>query len=99
MRYGMDDKLGNVAYEQERSTFLGVPGIGAQPRDHSEETAREIDCAVRKIVQSAFSRAVDILVQRRAELERGARTLLEKETLTEDDLKPFREKQPETAFA
>jgi cell division protease FtsH len=99
MRYGMDDKLGNVAYEQERSNFLNVPGMGAQPRDHSEETAREIDCAVRKIVQSAFGRAVDILVQRRLELERGARTLLEKETLTEDDLKPFREKQPETAFA
>jgi cell division protease FtsH len=99
MRYGMDDKLGNVAYEQERSSFLNVPGMGAQPRDHSEETAREIDCAVRKLVQGAFARAVDILVHRRAELERGARTLLEKETLTEEDLKPFRDRQPETAFA
>jgi cell division protease FtsH len=99
MRYGMDDKLGNVAYEQDRPSFLNLPGAGAQPRDHSEETAREIDCAVRKIVQSAFNRAVEILVRRRTELERGARTLLEKETLTEEDLKPFREVQPAPAFA
>jgi cell division protease FtsH len=99
MRYGMDEKLGNVAYDQERSNFLGVPGMSAQPRDHSEETAREIDCAVRKIVQTAFSRAVDILVRRRSDLEHGAGTLLEKETLTEEDLKQYRERQSETAFA
>jgi cell division protease FtsH len=99
MRYGMDEKLGNVAYDQERSNFLGVSGMSAQPRDHSEETAREIDCAVRKIVQTAFSRAVDILVRRRSDLEHGAGTLLEKETLTEEDLKQYRERQSETAFA
>jgi len=94
MRYGMDEKLGNVAYEQERPLFLNVPGAAPPQRDHSEETAREIDCAVRKIVKSAFDRSVGILTRRRNDLERGARALLAKETLVEDDLKPFREAAP-----
>ena len=95
MRYGMDEKLGNVAYEQERPLFLNVPGAAPPQRDHSEETAREIDCAVRKIVKSAFDRSVGILTRRRNDLERGARALLAKETLVEDDLKPFREAAPQ----
>jgi hypothetical protein len=38
-------------------------------------------------------------VRRRSDLEHGAGTLLEKETLTEEDLKQYRERQSETAFA
>jgi cell division protease FtsH len=59
-------------------------------REFSEETAREIDCAVREIVTRAFDAATLILEQRRDWLERGARLLLEKETLIEEDLAPFR---------
>ena len=58
-RYGMDDKLGMVSLESERSTFLQMPGeYVATRRDFSEQTAREIDCAVRDLVTQAFERAV-----------------------------------------
>ena len=90
MRYGMYEKLGHVAYEAERPPFLGVPTVPEMRREFSEETAREIDCAVREIVTRAFDAATSILEQRRDWLERGARLLLEKETLIEEDLAPFR---------
>jgi len=90
MRYGMYEKLGHVTYETERPTFLGVPGELPRGREFSEETAREIDNAVREIVKSAFERAVGILQKHRALLDRGAQLLLQKETLVEEELEPFR---------
>jgi len=90
MRYGMSDKLGHVTYENERPTFLGVPGEFPRAREFSEETAREIDTAVREMVESAFEHAVGILNQHRPGLERGAKALLQKETLVEEDLEAFR---------
>ncbi len=86
MRYGMVKALGNIAYEEERTPFLaGVPAAPG-PREFSEETAREIDIAVREIVKAAYDKALAILARERAVLERGAARLLEKETLTEADL-------------
>ena len=84
-RYGMDDRLGQAAYETERGTFLGQP-IEGGGRRFSEETAREIDVAVRGLVDRAFERAREILGRRREELERLARVLLDKETLTGAEL-------------
>jgi cell division protease FtsH len=91
MRYGMVESLGNVAYEQERPLFLGGPRVEGT-RDYSEETAREIDCAVREIVKHAFDKALAILTARRALLEKSAAALLQKETLGEDDLAQIRSK-------
>ena len=88
--YGTAD-LGNIAYEEERRAFLaGVPAAPG-PREFSEETAREIDIAVREIVKAAYDKALAILARERATLERGAARLLEKETLTEADLADLRD--------
>jgi cell division protease FtsH len=84
-RYGMDEKLGQAAYETDRGTFLGQP-IEGGGRRFSEETAREIDVSVRALIDRAFDRAREILGRRRAELERLAKVLLEKETLTAAEL-------------
>ena len=87
MRYGMDEKLGNVAYESEQAPLLGVPpGWTPQPRRYSEETAREIDCAVRAVIGAAFERSIAILEASRGVLEDGARALLAKETLGGEEL-------------
>ncbi|HUJ85535.1 MAG TPA: ATP-dependent zinc metalloprotease FtsH [Burkholderiales bacterium] len=84
LRYGMVEKLGYVSFEEDRPNFLGVP-VPPQ-REYSEDTAREIDIAVRDIVHAAFDRAVAILARERGVLERGAKLLLEKETLAEPEL-------------
>jgi cell division protease FtsH len=86
-QYGMDKTLGNVAYERPRSLFVGGPDPETWfERGYSEETAREIDCAIRGFIGRAFTRATEILRDRRDVLERGAKSLLEKETLTEPEL-------------
>lgn len=88
-QYGMDEKLGQVAYQSELPLFLQGPHANAVNREFSEETAREIDCAVRVLIKDAFDKAVKILTQRRDTLEKAAHLLLERETLTASDLKVF----------
>ncbi len=91
-RFGMDEGLGQVALDETPSSFLGVqaPQFGMNRR-YSEQTAHEIDAAVRRLVEQAFSRATEILQQRRAVLERMAKRLLETETLTGPELKALLE--------
>jgi cell division protease FtsH len=68
-----------------------------QERSYSEDTAREIDRAVRDIVQSAFQETVHLLTQHRSLLEEGAGLLLERETLGEEELARLRAKVPNPA--
>jgi cell division protease FtsH len=84
-RYGMDPTLGQAAYETDRGTFLGFPSEGGGRR-FSEMTAREIDVAVRERIDRAYHNAVEILRRRRTEMEGLAKRLLEKETLTAEEL-------------
>ncbi len=79
-RYGMAPAtLGPVTYEVEPTSFLGQ-AYGTK-RLYGEETAREIDVAVRELVEAQFERARAILGANRPLLEEVARTLLAKETL------------------
>jgi len=87
-QYGMVPALGDVAYDRQHSLLL--QGAHQPPgwleRSYSEQTAREIDCAVREMVNRAADRAFEELKARREVLERGAKKLLEKETLSANDL-------------
>jgi cell division protease FtsH len=86
-RFGMHEKLGLVTYETPRQTFLGEDALAHfAEREFSEETAREIDCAVRELTTAAFEKASAILRKYRRQLDEGARLLLEKETLTREEL-------------
>jgi cell division protease FtsH len=83
-RYGMSGPLGPVTYANEPDSFLG-PVAGTR-RLYSEETAREIDLAVRELVETAFRRARAILDGNRPLLDESARELLARETLGGDAL-------------
>jgi cell division protease FtsH len=89
MRYGMVKALGHVAYADEPGLYLSSQGFQKQ-REFSEETAREIDIAVRQIVDGTYQKALAILRRERAALERWALKLLEKETLGESELEELR---------
>jgi cell division protease FtsH len=87
-RYGMDEGLGYIAFEPQRSQMLDVPaGMLPGGSSVSEDTRRRIDSAIRAIVMGGFDRAASILGANRDLLERGARALLEKETLDESALR------------
>jgi cell division protease FtsH len=91
-QYAMVPELGNVSYPESAAGLLGGPGSPFQTRRYSEKTAREIDCAVRAIVDAAFERARALLEHNRGILVESARALLDRETLAETDLQPFFEK-------
>jgi cell division protease FtsH len=61
MRFGMDSHLGPVAWDTEQGQFLDQPGAFWRPRRYSDETAHEIDEAVRALLQHALERALAIL--------------------------------------
>ena len=88
-RYGMDEDLGFVAFEPQRQQqMLDLPpGLLPQGARLSEETQRHIDAAIRSIVMDGFEHATVILSANSDVLERGARALLEKETLEEDAIR------------
>ncbi|HEX8665223.1 MAG TPA: ATP-dependent zinc metalloprotease FtsH [Beijerinckiaceae bacterium] len=87
-RYGMSDTLGSVAYERDTRSFLQGPELPMAPRerDFGEDTGNAIDAEVKRIVEGALDRTVNLLRERRDVLERAARRLLEKETLEEAEL-------------
>ncbi len=84
--YGMDEKLGRVYLESERrAQFLNLPAMAGE-RKYSEETAREIDQAIRKIIDEQYDRAKKILTERKDVLEEGAKLLLDKEKIEGKEL-------------
>ena len=85
-RFGMDETLGPVIFDTEQAKFLDQPGSFWRPRPYSDETAREIDQAVKTLIEQAQERAKAILRRNRAQLLAGAELLLQRETLEAADL-------------
>jgi len=83
-RFGMGATLGPVTYETEPTTFLGQ-AYGSR-RLYGEETAREIDVALRGMVETQFQRARALLSTNRALLDDAAALLLASETLGGEQL-------------
>ena len=85
MRFGMSDRLGPVALgRQQGNMFLGRD-IMAE-RDFSEETAAAIDDEVSSLVEQAYRRAKEVLVENRHILDTLAEILIDKETVDSDEL-------------
>jgi cell division protease FtsH len=83
-RYGMDEGLGYISLEPQRAQMPELPGrVFGSSHAVSEATQQRIDDAIRAIVMSGFDRATALLEHNRRVLDRGARALLEKETLDE----------------
>jgi len=81
------DKLGNVAYDRDPHTLLTGSDLPSPPheRDYAEKTAATVDDEVRAIVEKAFQRALDLLKERRAVLDRTVQRLLERKRWEEPD--------------
>jgi cell division protease FtsH len=78
--YGMNDRVGLASVAQRQPTFLN--GLDTQiQRDCSEETAREIDEEVRKLLDGAYGEAKIVLSKHRSDLDRLASELLKHEAM------------------
>ena len=84
-RFGMSDRLGPVTLgRQQGNMFLGRE-ISAE-RDFSEETASAIDEEVRRLVDQAYDRAKQVMLENRHILDKLAQMLIEKETVDAEEL-------------
>ncbi|HEX2623688.1 MAG TPA: ATP-dependent zinc metalloprotease FtsH [Sphingomicrobium sp.] len=85
-RWGMSDDLGPLQYaEADEEVFLGY-SMNRQ-KNMSNETAQAIDKEIRRIVETGYERAKQLLTDHRDELESLAKALLEYETLSGDEIK------------
>jgi len=84
-KWGMSEKLGPLNYGKDREhEYLGFQIQGAQ--DYSEKTAQTIDEEKKQIIDKAYRKATDVLAANRNILEALASALLEKETLTGEEV-------------
>jgi len=87
-KFGMDATVGQRTYVPKSTGFLSLPqdqvGVAA------EATVREIDVAVRNLIEEADETAQAVLRRRAADLQAGVALLLKKETLTADEFAPLR---------
>ena len=82
--WGMSDRVGPMAWGANNQVFLGEDLVSG--RDYSDETARVIDEEVERILRTQEARARQALIEHRGALDRVATALLERESITGDDV-------------
>ncbi|UVO33693.1 ATP-dependent zinc metalloprotease FtsH [Bradyrhizobium arachidis] len=86
-KYGMDETVGQRTYAPKPQTFVAAPQDMVVAA--AEATGREIDLAVRNLVEEGERCAHDILQRRRADLEAGVELLIANETVTSEQFAPL----------
>jgi cell division protease FtsH len=84
--WGMTEALGTVAYDErsEAGQYLGMAGY--HEKNYSEATAKFIDDEVRKILDEAHKRAIELIQTNREKVQLMTEMLMEFETLDRDDV-------------
>ncbi len=91
-RWGMSERLGTISYSEREDPFAGT-ALANGSHDYSERTASVIDEEVNRIVNWAYNRAVTVLSEHKATLDRIAKALRMYETI---DAKQLRQIMIET---
>jgi cell division protease FtsH len=85
--YGMNDRVGNISfYDPQQDQYFTKP--------YSEETGKIIDEEVRKLVDKAYQRTIELLTEKKAEVEKIALALLDREVLHQQDVEELIGKRP-----
>ncbi|HKI20571.1 MAG TPA: AAA family ATPase, partial [Isosphaeraceae bacterium] len=95
--FGMSEVIGLAHVGQKPNPFLPVQQDGPIQRDCSEQTAREIDQEVKKLLSDAYETAKAILSAHRDQLERVVQELLKRETLDEQTFNDILGRPPAAA--
>ena len=90
--YGMSDKLGRITLERERQPMFTQIQVPSEKGDYSEETAREIDCEIRRIIDGQYERVKRLLAEKKRAVIEVAKVLLEREVISGNDLKAIMDK-------
>ena len=95
--WGMSDRVGPMAWGSDNQVFLGEGLVSG--RDYSDDTARIIDEEVERILRTQEGRARQALVEHRGALDRIAAALLDKETITGEQVAQLIPEPDESARA
>jgi cell division protease FtsH len=91
-QWGLSDTIGPILVgDQEHEVFLGRELVNR--REVSEQTAQLVDAEVKRVIDDAFRRAKSVLNEHLDLLHKVAAALLERETLTRDDIELMRKGQ------
>jgi cell division protease FtsH len=94
--WGMSDRLGPMSFRiGEEHVFLGKEIQEA--RDFSEQTASVIDAEVQRLLREADTRAEEILVQHREDLDKLVEALLQREELYRDEIEAILQRHKEAS--
>jgi cell division protease FtsH len=85
--YGMTEKFGPLTFEKERRPLFLDMGLPNGPKAYSEDTARQIDEEVKKLIDGSYVKVKDLLTQNQERLRTLAKELLEKETLEGEEIR------------
>ncbi|MBR0914587.1 ATP-dependent zinc metalloprotease FtsH [Bradyrhizobium japonicum] len=91
-QYGMDETVGQRTYAPKPQAFLAAQDAVVSA---AEATGREIDLAVRNLIEEGDRRARDVLQRRRADLDAGVELLIANETVTAEQFTPLLGKSSE----
>ncbi len=90
-KWGLSDEMGPIMYDEDEShQFLGGPGQGGS-KMKSGETISKLDKEVRKVIDSCYEQARQILEENRDKLDAMAEALMKYETIDADQLKDIME--------
>ena len=92
--YGMSDKLGTVQYG-ERADHIYLGRDITRNESCSEQTQREIDDEVKRIISECKDRATKIVTEQRERLDKLANALLERETISGEDIRKLLDLPPD----
>ncbi len=95
--YGMSPRLGHLSFDRAARRPLLDPTLSPEPAEHSDDTARQIDAEVRRIVDEQYERATRIVEGRLGSLEAAAALLLARETLSGEELRAVATSAPAPA--
>ncbi|MCX7905310.1 MAG: AAA family ATPase, partial [Elusimicrobiales bacterium] len=85
MEYGMSDKIGPLSLKKdEHEVFLGRDIV--KQHHYSDETAKNIDEEIKRIIGECYSRAKSIIIENKIILDKIVNILLEKETISGEEL-------------
>ena len=95
--WGMSDRVGPMAWGSDNQVFLGEGLVSG--RDYSDDTARIIDEEVERILRTQEGRARQALIEHRGALDRIATALLDKETISGEQVAQLIPEPDETETA
>jgi cell division protease FtsH len=85
--YGMTEKFGPLTFEKERRPLFLDIGMPQGAKEYSEETAREIDQEVKRLIDEAYHKVQETLAANQDKLRALAAVLLEKETIEGEEIR------------